>query len=339
MDDKNQNIVQVDDRQEQNNEIEILDESDINIPGISKKKFKLTNKHIIIGAIVFFVLIIGFNFLSGGKNIAPNAVTTQVEENDKTNELAQAEDGSKQEPNSKYKFVKEVEEKVVLEDTENILLTYYYSDIEKIKVDGKEVKYYILKKEVFLNNYRILKISDVFFSTENNINELINNDTYSNNNRIIRDSNNSGEYYLYYYGVQSRPDEGLQSTTKAMVVSKTSNVLFNFVVSNPNANGYALIEKYKLEERNGTFFKQGNIEEIQTEDTENPIEYRDHSLYSIYNNSLLDVNEYLIYYATINCREINEKIVTFYNGTASTKYVTTYYGDYFIKGDLCKSSE
>ena len=315
--------------------VEILDETNLeNTP--AKKKFKLTNKHIIIGAVVLGVLIIGYYFLGNKPTIGPNGAGNQVvENNEEIIDKPQVEDGSKQEPSKKFKFVKEVEEKVVIDDLEHYLLTYYYSDVVKLDIDGKEKKYYVLKKEVFFNNYRILNISDVFYSTENNIDELISKDNFNNNSRIINDKENSGKYYLYYYGTQENPIDGDNVYVKAKIINSFSYVLYNINVTNPKANGYALIEKSKMDDRFGTLYNPESVEEVVHED--GSIEYVDHSLYSIYTNSLLDIKDNKIYVATINCREINEKELTIVNGVANIKYVTTYYGDYFIPGDLCKS--
>lgn len=319
-------------------DIEVLDETNLEENTPVKKKFKLTNKHIIIGAIVFAVILIGYNILGKGSNIGPNiSGNTTLEENNDVEEVVQVEDGSKQEPSKKYKFIKEVEENVVIGETEHYLLTYYYSDVVKIKIDDKEKKYYVLKKEVFFNNYRILKIFDVFYSTENNIDELISKDNFNNNARIINDISNSGKYYLYYYGTQEDPSIGDNIYVKAMIVNNFSYVLYNINVNNPKANGYALIEKNKMDDRTGYFYSQGNVEEIVHDDGN--IEYVDHSYYTIYSNSLLDIKEDKIYVATINCREINEKLLTINNGVANIKYITTYYNNYFVPGDLCKSSE
>lgn len=308
-----------------------------------KQKFNIKNiskKQLIIIIIVLAIFFFFFVFTNTKSKI--NTIKQQeTNKEEHTNEILDIEDGTKIDPLSGHNFLTEISTKYTLNGEENELLVYYYGDEETIKINGKKEKYYVLRKEIFLNNYHVLKLYNVEYSKDNDFDEMIERDTYSELNQIINDSSNNSQYILHFYNQAIIKEEVKKDYVKAIIINKNSNILFNFIYKNPDleANYYEEIDERDFQNTEKAI--KSNIkyisEKTKTEITEEGIEIP-YAIkkYQVYENGNMDISNNNIFYISGSCKEVQEVLVKVVNGVASSKYQKLYYGDTLEKKGVCE---
>lgn len=230
--------------------------------------------------------------------------------------------------NEKYTFYKEVKKYIELNGKDISLLFYYYLDKENYKSGNQGVyvdkEYNVLRREVFVSGKKITDVDIVLMvEEENKIDSYFNDKIYdmksfkslddvdylilflADDNHLLLENNIVMPHYSY--------------AEYAYIISDKGEVLKNILDRDPNF----ILQGISLKEEQ---FKTMNY--VYYSDMLAPDENGGFiTLYNVYIDSYLDVNENYVYYITGGCNGFTEYKLTIDKGIISEEKINTYTGD------------
>lgn len=290
---------------------------------------------VLIVGLLIAILCVGGVLLFKMYSSNDSDVILSEEKNNKQNDDNKYEDTVMDVPvvdlpkNEKYTFYKEKTNSVEMNETKFNLVAYYYVDtamLDEYNMENSEkIKYYLLRREVFINNIKIGGTNLVAaFNDSRVLDDQIEKDDL-NNMKIVKDTKNN-DAYLYFTlannDVLLKDDLIINLPSMAVrgyLIDSDSVIFKEFDVSIPGYGLEGIIVPYdKIGDRH---YKEVVLDNVVFEGTD-LYGTKGYSIYS--DDNTVDVHENFIYVIIGDCESYDEFKLYIEDGVLREKKVASY---------------